>query len=624
MSPEIPPLRREVAATKLVTEIVGLCRSDLEPPAFLKAFAQKLLEGLGGAEVAVWTLSGEELKLSCIAEATPKARSALALSVEDETRIIQEVFTTGKPFIFQGKQATSGKKAVFARLFAQGKPTGVIRLILPETLEPAEVDLRASQLALLLNYLDLFIELKGLRLASREETSLARLSGLAKSLHGSFNPKEVAYVAVNSARNLIQMDRACLGLPHGSEVELAAVSGISQFEKKSSAARVLTELMTGILQHGKGFCLNRGLQEGESLDVPYIEHLRDYLRTTGLKSLLAYPLSDEEGHLGVLMFEASKESAFTRNDLRVGDAFARQVQVALRTAQRFQSLPFLPMAVRLQGLARKIAAAKWEKIAVASVLVALAVYFIGFFKFPDMVRARAAIQPLSIHPVASRVEAPVKEVLVEEGQEVKKGEVLVRLLSEDFERYLAKALSEKEAYQKNIDRLRAEGKEADALIEEERLNATMEDIRLYEEAIRDTNIVSPANGVVLTPKLELLLGRKVRRGEQIIEVADLDRLLLEIGVREKDVSRVKTGQEVQVSLQALPGKELPPTVISNIRSRAEDSGGLNVFIAEATLANPEGILRPGMTGKARITVGKTTLAGLIRRRTLAFVRYHLF
>ncbi len=204
MSPETPSLRRELAASRLISEIVQLCRSSSDPSAFLKAFAQKLLEGLGGAEVAVWTLSGEELKLSCIAEATPKARSGLVLSVEDETKIIQEVFSSGKPFLFQGREGTPSRKAIFARLFAQGKPSGVVRLILPETLEPAEVDLRASQLELLLNYLDLFIELKTLRLASAEETSLARLAGLAKSLHASFNPKEVAYVAVNSARNLTQ------------------------------------------------------------------------------------------------------------------------------------------------------------------------------------------------------------------------------------------------------------------------------------------------------------------------------------------------------------------------------------------------------------------------------------
>ena len=617
-----------------ISQIVRSCRTESDSQEFLKQFATAAARGLEALDVRIWVLRGDELKLVVAWESPspPQSGGGRALSPEDESQLIRETFTSGEPRfgigMSEGRAAMqSGESGaprpgiIYLRYSSQGKPAGVARFTFDAPASPGLLQNRARQAEDLLGYIDLFSEIRLLRLGQAEEASLARLVGLARTLHGTLDVKELSYILVNTAKNLMNMDRACLGLAHkGRRVELAAVSGVSSPERKSAAGRSVEDLMTRVLEHGKAFCLNRGLTGGETLDVPYMEELKSYLESTRLVSMLAYPLSDEKGELGVLFFESAKEGNFTRNDLRIGEAFAAEAVTALSNAKKFQELPFLATARKLAALRKRLYSKRSRAIAPIAIGVA-AVYFLAFFPFDIPVRARCVVKPLVTHPVSARVESTVAEVLASEGKEVKRGEVLLRLESRDFEQRLAKARAEREAYVKDAVRLRAEGQEADALIEEDRIKAVAEDIALYEQAIRDCEIASPADGVVLTPKTELLLGKGVRQGEQVLEIADLTKLSLEVGIPEKEIARAEVGSRLSVSFQALPGESVHSEVVS-IRSRSEDWGGKNVFVAEAGVENPDGVLRPGMTGKAWMSTNKRALLGFLWQKFSAYVQYH--
>lgn len=99
---------------------------------------------------------------------------------------------------------------------------------------------------------------------------------------------------------------------------------------------------------------------------------------------------------------------------------------------------------------------------------------------------------------------------------------------------------------------------------------------------------------------DLSVGKVVEPGEHLFEVVDLSTVWARIGVLEKDVGRVRPGQEVSIRLTAYPRERFGATV-QVVSSILDPKTGLNTAWAE--LKNPaEGEARflPGMSGEARI------------------------
>ena len=55
----------------------------------------------------------------------------------------------------------------------------------------------------------------------------------------------------------------------------------------------------------------------------------------------------------------------------------------------------------------------------------------------------------------------------------------------------------------------------------------------------------------------------------------------------------------------------------------EIEDGKNVFICLATMENPDGELRPGMRGKARVSAGLRPFGWILFHKPIDFVRLHL-
>lgn len=137
-----------------------------------------------------------------------------------------------------------------------------------------------------------------------------------------------------------------------------------------------------------------------------------------------------------------------------------------------------------------------------------------------------------------------------------------------------------------------------------------------QHQLQDLEIHSPIAGVVTTRLLERKLGSRFEPGDLIAEVQQTDRLASELIVSEKDVADVASDQSVVVKLRAWPDKEFPATVtaITPVAIDPADESQPVSFLVTTYLSNPTGQLRPGMTGKARISCGERTVWELAKRR----------
>ncbi|HYF75214.1 MAG TPA: efflux RND transporter periplasmic adaptor subunit [Candidatus Nitrosocosmicus sp.] len=84
------------------------------------------------------------------------------------------------------------------------------------------------------------------------------------------------------------------------------------------------------------------------------------------------------------------------------------------------------------------------------------------------------------------------------------------------------------------------------------LKVAENDYKMSKENLQYTDVASPIEGIVSSKNISV--GENIAPGAMIFSVVNIDNLYLESGISEKDISFVRIGQAVDVSVDALPGK----------------------------------------------------------------------
>jgi multidrug efflux pump subunit AcrA (membrane-fusion protein) len=124
---------------------------------------------------------------------------------------------------------------------------------------------------------------------------------------------------------------------------------------------------------------------------------------------------------------------------------------------------------------------------------------------------------------------------------------------------------------------------------------------------------------VSTHRLSDRVGEYLEVGDELCRIVDPQTLLLEIPVSEKDVSHVNVGQRVKFRARSIPELAFHGRV-TDIAPAATQHEDRTVFVVTSEVDNPDAILRPGMTGNAKIYCGKRSIIYLWTRQIIKFVR----
>jgi multidrug resistance efflux pump len=134
-------------------------------------------------------------------------------------------------------------------------------------------------------------------------------------------------------------------------------------------------------------------------------------------------------------------------------------------------------------------------------------------------------------------------------------------------------------------------------------------------------VVSPVSGVITTPKLKEKIGQYVKPGDLIAEVHELRSVRVEIAVPEREIGDVQVGQPVVVKARAFPERRFSGRVasIAPAAVKAEAWRG-QVLRVTTEIDNPDLLLKPEMTGNAKIICGKRPVFDLVTRRLARYIR----
>lgn len=135
----------------------------------------------------------------------------------------------------------------------------------------------------------------------------------------------------------------------------------------------------------------------------------------------------------------------------------------------------------------------------------------------------------------------------------------INKLEEDMENMLTR---KKELYKQRlissmeIDQLQLEkDKTRIRYMETLRESAALEEnVKLLEELIRESKIISPINGIFMTPNVTDKENQFIQKGERICEVANANSFIIQMDIKEKDIPKIKIGQSVKVKFSIYPDK----------------------------------------------------------------------
>lgn len=207
---------------------------------------------------------------------------------------------------------------------------------------------------------------------------------------------------------------------------------------------------------------------------------------------------------------------------------------------------------------------------------------------------------ISQAPLISYAGGRVSKVLGREGQDVKEGEKLCDIDGETYDVQLDSARLAKQIAASTLRRRRVAVKRGAA----SRLQldqATGDFLKAKQKEIESKKVrdgafcVSPISGTVV----ERLIRDFQVVGQQspTFVVADLDQMIVRFGIPENEIQGYKIGDIVSVSLSAYPGR-IWEGKLSSLAQSVNAQG--RTFLAEATIDNPDHILKPGLTARLKV------------------------
>lgn len=223
--------------------------------------------------------------------------------------------------------------------------------------------------------------------------------------------------------------------------------------------------------------------------------------------------------------------------------------------------------------------------------------------------------------LATKMPGYVNTVLVDFGDRVKAGQVLVEIEREELTLQVDSAESTLKQAQANYIRAKGDYERAQQLFAEELIPPQRRDtaeadftvaeagvhsaekaLALMQKRLKDTRVVSPVDGFVQQRFINP--GEYMTAGAKLLEVVDVHPLKLRTPIPERYARMARIGLSMRVEVDALPGEKFDGKLT---RIAAGVDHATRSLLVEAEIPNPQGKLRPGYFAHVTGVMGEETV-----------------
>lgn len=243
------------------------------------------------------------------------------------------------------------------------------------------------------------------------------------------------------------------------------------------------------------------------------------------------------------------------------------------------------------------------------------------------VSSAGIVEPIATVEVKSKASGEVLDMLIETGDMVEQGSLMVRidprivrnrLAQSDAELKAAKSRREiAQTQKKRVESLVTNGTLTQSDLEQATLdlangeaqvvtaNVAVENARI---AVDDTDIRAPISGTIIFKPVEI--GQVISSptqdfagGTLLLQMADLSAVQIRSLVDETDIGKIRAGMQASIMVAAYPNQPFPGEVVK-VEPQAVIEQNVTMFAVLVSIQNPDGLLMPGMNAEVEVSIAR--------------------
>jgi RND family efflux transporter MFP subunit len=609
-------------------DIEKVFSSTLEMDELLPIIAGKMREMLDCEAINIWMVQGDgDLLLMHQAgfDATTeqntvhKTGAGVAAAVSDHGEPILIEDPNDERLTERNRKATQNpvKSLIAAPLLDKGSLVGVVEAVNRVNEEPFDDD-DLFVLTSLNESATIALHNASLLMAERKVEVLETLVRVSQEITSTLNLDRVLQTIVNAPQAVIPYQRAAIALEKNGKYKLAAVTGLTTVDADAPDVAPLNDVLRWAMLSEEVVHVR---QYGNEVDVEREEtraKFRVYFEASGMRGFYAIPLTDDTGRVGVLGLESPDPDFLSTAHLEILQVLAGQATVSLRNAQMYKEVPFISVLEPVLERKRRFMAIEKRKRTLLISAAALVVLFLAAFPWPLRVEGDAVVAPLHSAQLQPEIEGVINKVYVQEGTRVDKDQVLAELADWDSRARVAEAEAKYQSALLQVNRALAANDGSEAGVQRVQSDYWKSEVDRSRQELERTRLRSPIAGVVVTPHVENMVGRRLQYGDTFAEVVDTSRAIVDVAIDDVDVSLLRAGETASVKLNSFPTRVFRGAV-TVVSPRATVQGESRVFFARVAIPNADGGIRAGMEGRSKVRAGWYPAGYAIFRRPLLWL-----
>jgi len=441
-----------------------------------------------------------------------------------------------------------------------------------------------------------------LLLAERKVEILEMLVTVSHEITSTLNLERVLQTIVNAPQAVIPYERAAVALEHGGKYKLSAITGVTQVDAGAPDVAPLNDLLRWTMLSEEVVHVR---QHGDKIDAAREEtraKFQSYFATSGMRAFYAIPLTDDTGRVGVLGLESADPDFLSPAHIEILQVLAGQATVALRNAQMYKEVPFISVLQPVLEKKRKFMAMEKRRRTLTVVAAAAVLIFLAAVPLPLRVDGDAVVAPLHSAQIQPEVEGVVSKVYVREGDQVTRGQIIASLADWDARSVLAQAQAKYQMALLQMNRSLAANDGSEAGVQRIQADFWKSEVARDQELLDKMQLRSPIDGLVATPHIENMVGKRLQYGDSFAEIVDTSRAIVDVAIDDTDSAQLRAGEHASVKLNSFPTRIFRGDVMV-VSPKGTLQGDSRVFFARVAVPNADGAIRSGMEGRGKVRVG---------------------
>jgi GAF domain-containing protein len=507
-------LRREVERLRLVHSISLEFTATLDFDELLPRVFERVLAALGAEGGSLWIAEGEMLRCRLAVGGTGGQRlvgarmpvgTGFVGSVAQNQRTTMVIEAVRDPRFQEATdrvEETTSSNVMATPMLTAGTTVGAIQVVNKRTGTGVFDEHDRELLEGLAAVAAAALRNAQLHAVEKRAHDLALLHEISREITATLDLDRVLRSVVNLASRALTFDRGAVGLYEKGRCEIRAVAGEEKIDPDDPALRDLIARAEWAAGRGEALYLSDRDAPASDAERLFVTVFGEDLASAEVRSALYLPLRDEEGLLGVLLFESTGPDFAGPAQRELAAILANQTAVALRNAQLYHQVPMADALGALAARKQALLALPRRRVQTWAAIAILALAALTLIRWPLRISGGEPVfRPMAVAPVRTLVDGVVERILVQEGSRVARGDPLATLrataLASDREATAADAAT--------ADRLASlaasRGDPAEERLHRIRGDGLRRELAILDEELRLTTVRAPSAGTVLTPRL---------------------------------------------------------------------------------------------------------------------------